>query len=718
MRTQLFITMHLQNHQSKLLLACLLLFSCFIVLHTDAKSTVLPVRVACVGNSITYGTGIANRDKDSYPAQLQAMLGKKYLVGNFGKPGATLLRHGHRPYFKQQEFRDAMAFHADIAVIHLGINDTDPRNWPNYRDEFVTDYLALIDSLRQANPKVRIILARLSPIAHRHLRFISGTQQWHEQIQASIETVAAISGSELIDFHAPLYPYPFLLPDALHPNVEGAGIMAKVVYGSITGNYGGLHLPAIYTDNMVLQRDVPITIHGTANAGETVKVKLGSLYQATRANQLGKWQVTFAPQKAERNTTLTVSAGKQKRIFHDVAIGEVWLCSGQSNMAFMMHQAATAQRDIPLSDDEDLRIYDMKPNWETVDVEWNKSVLDSLNHLQYYRPSSWTVATPDAVRDFSAVAYYFGRMLRDSLQVPVGIICNAVGGSPTESWIDRHTLESRFPAILNNWLHNDFIQPWVRQRAAKNIAQAKGAGVRHPYEPCYLFESGILPLERFPVKGVAWYQGESNAHNIEAHETLFKLLVDSWRQYWNNVSMPFYFVQLSSLDRPSWTWFRDSQRRLMQQIPNTGMAVSSDLGDSLNVHPIHKQEIGERLARWALADTYHRPLTPSGPLFKCAWREVGNKVAVSFNDADKLSTSDGKPVDGFEIAEYDGLFYPAHAEIKGQMVILQSDKVREPRFVRYGWQPYTRANLVNGDRLPASTFRGEVTTQPCRTCME
>lgn len=450
-----------------------------------------------------------------------------------------------------------------------------------------------------------------------------------------------------------------------------------------------------------------------ANAGETVKVKLGSLYQSTRANRQGNWQVTFAPQKAERSTTLTVSAGKQKRIFHHVAIGEVWLCSGQSNMAFMMHQAATAQRDIPLSGDEDLHLYDMKPNWETYDVEWNKSVLDSLNHLHYYRSSTWAVASPEAVRDFSAVAYYFGRMLRDSLQVPVGIICNAVGGSPTESWIDRHTLESRFPAILNNWLHNDFIQPWVRQRAAKNIAQAKGAGVRHPYEPCYLFESGILPLQRYAVKGVAWYQGESNAHNIEAHETLFKLLVDSWRKHWNNASMPFYFVQLSSLDRPSWTWFRDSQRRLMQQIPNTGMAVSSDLGDSLNVHPIHKQKIGERLARWALADTYHRPLMPCGPLFKCAWREAGNRVAVSFNAADKLSTSDGKPVYGFEIAQYDGLFYPAHAEIKGQLVILQSDKVREPRFVRYGWQPYTRANLVNGDGLPVSTFRGEVTTQHC-----
>ena len=215
------------------------------------KGAAQPIRVACVGNSITYGTGIADREHFSYPVQLQNMLGSKYLVGNFGKPGATLLYKGHRPYVEQPEFKEALRFKGDIAVIHLGINDTDPRNWPNYRDEFVKDYLSIMDSLRAANPKVRFILARMTPIADRHPRFQSGTKQWHDEIQTAIETVARISGAELIDFHEPLYPYPNLLPDAIHPNPEGAGILAKTVYGGNTGNYGGLSMSSLYTDYMV-----------------------------------------------------------------------------------------------------------------------------------------------------------------------------------------------------------------------------------------------------------------------------------------------------------------------------------------------------------------------------------------------------------------------------------------------------------------------------------
>lgn len=214
------------------------------------KGAAQPVRVACVGNSITYGTGIADREHFSYPVQLQQMLGNGYVVGNFGKPGATLLYKGHRPYVEQPEFKEALRFKGDIAVIHLGINDTDPRNWPNYRDEFVKDYLSIMDSLRAANPKVRFILARMTPIADRHPRFQSGTKQWHDEIQTSIETVARVSGAELIDFHEPLYPYPNLLPDAIHPNPEGAGILAKTVYGGITGNYGGLSMSSLYADYM------------------------------------------------------------------------------------------------------------------------------------------------------------------------------------------------------------------------------------------------------------------------------------------------------------------------------------------------------------------------------------------------------------------------------------------------------------------------------------
>lgn len=679
----------------------------FLSISAAPKKQVQKIKVACVGNSITYGTGIEDREHFSYPVQLQKMLGEKYQVGNFGKPGATLLNHGHRPYMQQEEFKEAMAFKGDIAVIHLGINDTDPRNWPNYRDEFVKDYLSLMDSLRSANPKVRFILARMTPIADRHPRFISGTKLWHGEIQEAIQTVARVSGAELIDFHAPLYPYPYLLPDAIHPNPEGAGILAKTVYGGITGDYGGLKLSELYADNMVLQRDMPLDIHGTANAGEQVTVSIAGQKVTTVANKRGEWSVTLQPLRVGTDYTLTIQAGNQKREFHRVAAGEVWLCSGQSNMAFMLNEASTAKEDIPLANDPGFRLFDMKGRWKTYDGAWPASCLDSLNHLQYFGNTTWEDVSPESAAKFSAIAYYYGKMLRDSLQVPVGLICNAVGGSPAESWIDRNTLETEFPAILNDWLHNDFIQDWVKGRAAKNLGFDSTKLSRHPYEPCYLYESGVLPLQQYPIKGVIWYQGESNTHNMEAHERLFQLLVDSWRSNWKNPQLPFYFVQLSSLDRSSWTWFRDSQLRLMKSIPHTGMVVSSDHGDSLNVHPTHKQPIGERLARWALSDSYGCSITPSGPLFESVVRE-GEALVVSFAFGEGLRTSDGNSPSCFEIAEEEGLYHPANVTIVGDKVRLTSPDLKAPRYVRYAWQPFTRANLVNKDGLPASTFRGEV----------
>lgn len=699
---------------NKTLSTLLLVLFCLTTLQLPAaakrkKVAAEPVRVACVGNSITYGTGIEDREHFSYPVQLQQMLGNGYVVGNFGKPGATLLYKGHRPYVEQPEFKEALRFKGDIAVIHLGINDTDPRNWPNYRDEFVKDYLSIMDSLRAANPKVHFILARMTPIADRHPRFQSGTKQWHDEIQTAIETVAHVSGAELIDFHEPLYPYPNLLPDAIHPNPEGAGILAKTVYGGITGNYGGLSMSSLYTDYMVLQRDVPLDIHGTANTGEKITVEIDGQKASTTADNQGKWSVVLSPMQAAEDLTLTITAGKQRKVFSHVAVGEVWLCSGQSNMAFMLCQAESGKQDIAAADDLQLRLFNMKGRWETYDVAWPASCLDSLNHLQYFHETTWQPSTPASASRFSAVGYYYGRMLRQKLGVPVGLICNAVGGAPTEAWVDRNSLETSFPNILRSWLQNDFIQDWVRGRAAKNLTNDQTKLGRHPYEPCYLYESGILPLQRYPIKGVIWYQGESNAHNKDAHAKLFSLLVNGWRQNWNNPDMPFYFVQLSSLNRPSWPWFRDSQLRLMKEISNTGMAVSSDHGDSLDVHPRSKQPVGERLARWALAKTYGQDITPSGPVFSSVTRQA-DALIVSFLYADSLQTSDGKAPSCFEIAEEDGLFHPATATIEGNKVRLTSPTIKHPRYVRYAWQPFTRANLVNADQLPASTFRGEART--------
>ena len=684
-----------------------LLFISALVLGSLSWGQRKPIKVACVGNSITYGYGIENREQNSYPSVLQRLLGKGYKVENFGHSGATLLSKGHRPYIQQEEYQKALAFAGDIVVIHLGINDTDPRNWPNHRNDFVKDYLTLISSFKKANPKARIVIARMSPLSHRHPRFESGTRDWHAEIQQAIALVAQQTNAQLIDFHEPLYHFPQMLPDAVHPNAQGAAILAQVVFGAITGNYGGLQLPEIYSDNMVLQHGQPLPLHGIANAGTKITVTIGKQQLNTTADSNGKWQVTLAPLAAKETYTLQITAGKEKRTFKNVVAGEVWLCSGQSNMEFEMFQASTGERDIPQAENPNIRLFDMEARWRTDNANaWELSALDSINQLQYYKPAQWEVCSPKTVRAFSAVAYYFGRRLQKELNMPIGLICNAVGGSPTEAWIDRRTLEYDFPRILNNWRENDFIMGWVRQRAGENIAKATDKLQRHPYEPAYLFEAGILPLAQYPIKGVIWYQGESNAHNKEAHSKLFPLLVKSWRTEFGNSQLPFYYVQLSSINRPSWGWFRESQRRLMKVVPHSGMAVSYDYGHPTDVHPKNKQPIGERLAQWALGDTYGKKVLPSGPLFRSATFN-GKAATVTFDYAQGMHSADGKTLRGFELSDGNGIFYPATAEVIGEEVKVTSEEVSNPKAVRYGFSPITNGNLVNEANLPASTFTSE-----------
>ena len=475
--------------------------------------------------------------------------------------------------------------------------------------------------------------------------------------------------------------------------VLSAAVHAQKIKVTCVDN-GNLQMPAIYSDNMVLQREKPLRIAGTANAGEKVTVGIaGQKGEAVTAPD-GKWSVTLPPMKAGGPYTLSISAASGRLDYTNVLIGEVWLCSGQSNMAFQVSSAVDSQRKAFLefaARKPQIRLFDMKPRWTTNAVEWDISTLDSLNRLQYYRDTEWKECDEKTANRFSAVAFAFGQMLSDSLQVPVGLILNAIGGSPAEAWIDRKTLEFEFPDILYDWKQNDLIQAWARERAALNIRKSANKQQRHPYEPCYLYESGIQPLEKFPIRGIIWYQGESNAHNVEAHEKLFHLLTKNWRENWAE-ELPFYYVQLSSIDRPSWPWFRDSQRRMLQSIPNSGMAVSSDHGDSLDVHPRHKREIGERLAHWALNKTYGHDILPSGPLYRSATFKDG-AAYVTFDYGKGMHSSDGGRLRTFEIAGHDGLFVPAEAQIiDGKTVKVWSGQIRNPKFVRYGWQPFTRAN--------------------------
>ncbi len=663
------------------------------------------VKVACVGNSVTYGYLLENRERNSYPAQLACLLGESYEVRNFGKSGATLLNRGHRPYMKQQEFREAVQFRPDIAVIHLGLNDTDPRDWPNFRDDFTADYLQLIDTFRRVNPACKIWICRMSPIAHRHPRFKAGTRDWYAQIQEAIGQVARVGGTGLIDLQQALYERPDLLPDALHPTAEGAGIIAATVYSAITGKYGGLRLPALYGDRMVLQRDKKLRFEGVADAGEKVKVKIGRYTGSGIAGANGRWEISLGPLPAGGPHVLKISTSRKSYEFKNVLVGEVWVCSGQSNMVFPVKQSAGAIQTLSEAVNDRIRLYRMKPIAYTDALSWDSLTLARINRLEYFQPAGWEEADSAAVAEFSAVGYYFGKMLADSLQLPVGLICNAVGGAPAEAYIDRRTLEYDpvLVDVLYDWTQNDMLQDWVRERALLNLKQAVSKLQRHPYEPAYLYETAVRPLVGFPIRGIVWYQGESNTHYVELYERVFPALIESWRRAWQE-ELPFYYVQLSGMGRPSWPRFRDSQRRLLANIGNAGMCVSSDLGDSTDVHPVHKREIGERLGRWALNKNYgYRELVPSGPLFQQA--EFGeDAVYITFEYGQGLRSADGKPLRTFEIAGEDGLYVPARAVIEGNRLKVSCPGVI-PKGVRYGWKPYSRGNLVNGEGLPASTFQ-------------
>lgn len=691
------------------LCALAMMACCISVAGENSVRAKRPVKVACIGNSITYGMTIDNREANSYPAQLQQMLGDRYVVGNFGKNGATLLNKGHRPYMAQEEFRQALEFEPDIAVIHLGINDTDPRDYPDYGDFFVSDYVGLIDSLRSVNPRMRVIVANLSPLLSTHPRFLAGTRAWRDSIRSLVPIVAQTAGAELIDFNDGLRDHPEFIHDGIHPNAQGAEILAQTVYGAVTGNYGGLRMPEIYGDKMVLQRYKPLKIHGYSNAGDSIKVTLGSSEAATTADNRGQWTVVLPPQRECTATTMTVTNSFDTIAYRDVAVGEVWVASGQSNMVFEMGGISTFDHDKAFADDSLLRFFNMEPVALTNRYEWSPQEKDLTNRLKHFKPTEWEGSSAENIGRLSAVAWHFAKSLRDSLNVPVGIISNSIGGSPTEAWVDFETLQHNMPEILNNWKAGPYLQPWVQNRIIENVGNTKTD--RHPYEPSYLFSAGIRPLGRFPIAGVIWYQGESNAHNIELHETLFSSLVDSWRANWESPGLPFIFVQLSSLDRPSWPAFRDSQRRLAKQIEGAAMAVSSDYGDSLDVHPRNKRPIGQRLARQALRKVYSmNNIEADGPEIIRAEPFGKGKVKLVFAHADGLTTSDGQPPLTFEVASHDGLYHWADSvEISNNCIILYSDKVNNINYVRYGWQPFTRANLVNGAALPASTFKIAVT---------
>lgn len=660
------------------------------------------LKVACIGNSVTYGYGLQNREQECYPARLQNLLGDSYTVVNFGHSGATLLKKAHNPYYKTKEFADAISFSPDIAIIHLGLNDTDPRDWPNYHDDFEADYAWLISAFRKANPSVKIYICRLTPIFSGHPRFKSGTRDWYWQIQNLIPVIAKANTTSLIDLHTPLYARPDLFADNLHPDKEGAAILATTVYHAISKNFGGLKLPEVFADNMVLQRKIPVPVYGTANTGDDVEVDFRQYKLTATANEYGQWKVNLPAMLPGGPFTMTVKDEDSIISLKNILIGDVWLCSGQSNMAFPLSSEAEGANEIKTAaNNKTIRLYQLHVLKETDSINWDTATLAKINRLKYFS-GTWKESNALSVHDFSAIAYYFGKKLNQEEHVPIGLIEVAVGGSPIASWIDRYTMEHDLIAVdmINNWRQSDFIMQWCRDRANVNLKYAASPRQRHPYEPCYNYEAGIANLTAFPVKGVIWYQGESDAHNIELYSHLFKTMVTSWRQKWG-YELPFYFVQLSGINRPSWPGFRDMENRLQQQIPNIHMAVSMDMGDSLNVHYKQKKNVANRLALLALHYTYKKQVTANGPAPLYTTRK-GDAIIIDFNN--NLTTGNKQALTGFELIDEKGERIPVDAAISKNNVWLKVPAGTIIKSIFYAMQPYTHANLVNTQGLPASTF--------------
>ncbi|MBE9463625.1 sialate O-acetylesterase [Dyadobacter subterraneus] len=465
-----------------------------------------------------------------------------------------------------------------------------------------------------------------------------------------------------------------------------------------------LTLGTVFSDHMVLQRNKPIVIYGKVKGGSQVTISFLNKKHTVISDDSGQWKAVFPAMKKGGPFEILVKANERKVTVSDVVIGDVWICSGQSNMEFPLEDSKTGTSELNQTNfDTNIRLLRLGGITSTGNVSWDFATLEKINRFEFFS-GSWQKLNAISAASFSAVAYYFGKKIATENDIPIGLIQVAVGGSPTESWIDESLLkkDDQIAGMFKNWQDASEVMEWCRQRAAFNLADAKSDQQKHPFHPGYNFKAGIAPLTDFPITGVIWYQGESNVHDVELHERLFEMLVKSWRQKWG-YQFPFYYVQLSSIERPLWPEFRDSQRKMLAEIPNLGMAVSYDLGDSLNVHPVQKKEVGERLGALALKNVYHKKITATGPIPKRA-SVKHDMILLDFSFAKKLTTPYDQVLTGFELISQQGKRLPANATIMKNKVTIVIPAGEKITTVLYAYQPFTRANLYNEAGLPASTF--------------
>lgn len=480
---------------------------------------------------------------------------------------------------------------------------------------------------------------------------------------------------------------------------------------------GQVWLPRFFSDNMVLQRGRPVHFWGRGIPGGRVRIRFSHAVKAVNVGRDSTWSIFFGSRDADTIPQyVTIESGGRKIVLKNILIGDVWICSGQSNMEFPFEKEAHAAMEYAHAGEPLIRLCNPAPAGRYVyGGPYTDSLTRRLNTDSFYLWTDWQVCDSSAVRPMSAVGYYFARKIVENVRVPIGIINLSIGGAPIETFISRSALASspQFASKVKpgNWLDNEALPAWTRERGRQNIAGATvngdDLGPNHAYKPGFAFDGGVGPLLPMAVKGILWYQGESNSlepERVTEYPALMRLLIDDYRAKWRSPDLAFYWVQLSSIDTVHyqshyWPEFRDGQRRLLSAVDHGGMAVCSDIGFRNNVHPTDKKDVGERLALWALSQDYHAAVIPSGPLPVSAHYREGT-VVVDFQYGDGLRTSDGGILSGVSL---DGGKQDVFGTIDGTTIRIPA--AEKPAFVYYGWRPFSNGNLVNAKGLPASTFK-------------
>ncbi len=483
------------------------------------------------------------------------------------------------------------------------------------------------------------------------------------------------------------------------------------------GNSDELRIASAFGANMVLQQDAPINIWGEARPGTRITAQLGNEKRRTKAGQKGSWMLTFSARKASFEP---IALKVNNLDFQNILIGEVWLCSGQSNMNFKLKDIDVYDSIIDYTSNDKIRILQHTGIRLVAKNAYSEEELKRCNAQDFFR-AKWAVSDTKSAGGASAVGWLFGQGLQQKLEVPVGIVQVAIGGSALNNWIPPKALKANPSThffFKADWLNNEQVKEAHRNRARdafQNVLKPNEPYIpgEYPYrwmcEPGFLFEAGIAPLQHLPFRGVLWYQGEADTDNLQmvkVAKELFPMMVNEWRAYFNRGDFPFIYVQLPGFQNATWPEFREMQLQASEKLENAFMVVSIDLGAEKNIHPKDKLPLGKRSVHKALKNVYGFNQLAGSPTLE-EWTLDEDEITLRFSECGEGLQSKTDVISGFEISDKNGNFVEAKACIKSRSTLSILSPVQEPQSLRYGWMPYPDPplTLYNSEKLPLGPFR-------------